>query len=180
MELEGDAAGLAGLLLEGDDVVARLHVGDALTNRLDDTSTLVSQDDGECTLGILARQSVGIWGSMSVTMDVTEAAKGARTGVADTSVVDLDADLVGPRRANLDVLEAKLLAGLPGDGGLASNGLPDGSDVSKSLPRSLCIGRGRTRSRWRGKLETSTQRNATHLAYGRSHCVEQNWDGIRV
>lgn len=41
-------------------MVADLDVGDALTNGLDDTSTLVSEDDGESTLGVLARQSVGI------------------------------------------------------------------------------------------------------------------------
>jgi hypothetical protein len=41
-------------LLEGDDMVTGLHVGDALTDGLDDTSTLVSQDDGERTLGVLA------------------------------------------------------------------------------------------------------------------------------
>lgn len=49
-----------GLVLESDDMVANLDVGDALTNGLDDTSTLVSKDDGESTLWVLARQSVGI------------------------------------------------------------------------------------------------------------------------
>lgn len=38
--------------------------------------------------------------------------------MADTGVVDLDADLVGPRRRDFDVLDAELLAGLPGNGGL--------------------------------------------------------------
>ena len=41
-------------------MVAGLHGCDALTNRLDDTGALVTQDDGESTLGILAGQSVGI------------------------------------------------------------------------------------------------------------------------
>lgn len=49
-------------VLESDNVVARLYVGDALTDRLDDTSTLVTKDDGEGTLGVLAGQCVGICG----------------------------------------------------------------------------------------------------------------------
>jgi hypothetical protein len=36
-------------------MVARLHIGDTLANGLDDTSTLVTKDNGESTLGILAR-----------------------------------------------------------------------------------------------------------------------------
>lgn len=47
-------------ILEGNDVVAGLHVGDALANGLDNTSSLVSQNDGEITLGILAGEGVGI------------------------------------------------------------------------------------------------------------------------
>jgi hypothetical protein len=43
--------------------------------------------------------------------------------VADTGVVDLDADLVGLGGSDLDVLDAEVLAGLPGDGGLAGDGL---------------------------------------------------------
>ena len=42
-------------------MVAGLDVGDALTNGLDDTSTLVTEDNGEGTLGILAGERVGIW-----------------------------------------------------------------------------------------------------------------------
>lgn len=52
-------------VLEGDNMVSGLHVGDALTNRLDDTSTLVSQDDGESTLGILAGQRICIYSTHS-------------------------------------------------------------------------------------------------------------------
>lgn len=44
--------------------------------------------------------------------------------MADTGVVDLDPDLVGLGRRHLDVLVAELLAGAPGDGRLASDGLP--------------------------------------------------------
>ena len=89
-------------------MVARLDVGDALANRLDDARTFVSQDNGESTLGVLARQRV-------------------RVCVADTGVVDLDADLVGLGRRNLDVLNAQLLASLPGNGSLAGDGLIRGA-----------------------------------------------------
>ena len=47
-------------VLEGDHIVAGLYRGDALANGLDNSSTLVSQDDGESTLGILAGERVGI------------------------------------------------------------------------------------------------------------------------
>lgn len=41
--------------LKCNDVVTRLHVGDALTNGLNNTGTLVSQDDGEGTFWVLSR-----------------------------------------------------------------------------------------------------------------------------
>ncbi|KAL2288320.1 hypothetical protein FJTKL_04365 [Diaporthe vaccinii] len=88
-----------GCLLKRDDVVPRLHVGDALTYRLDNTSTLMTQDDGEGSLGVLAGQSVGIC-------------------VADSSVVDLNADLVCSWGQDFDVFDGEVLAGFPGDGGL--------------------------------------------------------------
>ena len=80
-------------------MVTGLHVCDTLTNGLDDTSTLVSEDDGESTLGVLAGQCVGIC-------------------VADTGVVDLNADLVGPGGSDLDILNGEVLASFPGNGGL--------------------------------------------------------------
>ena len=80
-------------------MVTGLHVCDTLTNGLDDTSTLVSEDDGEGTLGVLAGQCVGIC-------------------VADTGVVDLNADLVGPGGSDLDILNGEVLASFPGNGGL--------------------------------------------------------------
>lgn len=86
-------------LLKSDDVVARLHVGDALAYGLNNTSTLMTQDDGEGSLGVLAGQSVGIC-------------------VADSSVVDLNADLVGSWGQDFDVFDGEVLAGFPGDGGL--------------------------------------------------------------
>lgn len=48
-------------VLQSDDVITRLHISDTLTNGFDNTGTLVSQDDGESTLGILAGQSVGVF-----------------------------------------------------------------------------------------------------------------------
>jgi hypothetical protein len=106
-------SGLAELALlafgcvESDDVVTRLDVGDTVTNRLDNTGTLVSEDNGESTLRVLTRESVGIC-------------------VANTSVVDLDTDLVGLGRSNLNVLNGQRLAGLPGDSGLTGDGLSYG------------------------------------------------------
>lgn len=43
--------------------------------------------------------------------------------MADSRVEDLDAHLVGLGRRHLDVLDAEILAGFPGHGGLASDGL---------------------------------------------------------
>lgn len=48
-------------LLERDDIVTRLDIGDALSNRLHDTRTLVSQNDGECTFWVFPRQCVRIY-----------------------------------------------------------------------------------------------------------------------
>ena len=85
-------------------MVTGLHVCDTLTNGLDDTSTLVSEDDGEGTLGVLAGQCVGIC-------------------VADTGVVDLNADLMGLWGSNLDILDREVLAGFPGNGSLSKSAL---------------------------------------------------------
>ena len=55
------------------------------------------------------------------------------TCVADTGVVDLDPDLARLGRRDLDVLDAQLLAGLPGDGGFASDGL-EGEALAVMVP----------------------------------------------
>lgn len=55
--------------LEGNDMVARLDAGDALAHGLDDAGALMSEDDGECALGILAGERVPICGA-----DVSRAA----------------------------------------------------------------------------------------------------------
>lgn len=44
--------------VEGDDVVANLDIVDVGADRLDDTTALVAEDDGESTLGVLAGQGV--------------------------------------------------------------------------------------------------------------------------
>lgn len=80
-------------------MITRLHVGNSLTNRLDVTGTLMTKDNGESTLGVLARECVCV-------------------GMADTSVVDLDTDFVGARGQNLDFLNGEVLASFPGHCGL--------------------------------------------------------------
>lgn len=47
-------------ILESDNVVADLDGGHALADGLDDTGTLVTEDNGESTLRILAGECVGI------------------------------------------------------------------------------------------------------------------------
>ena len=80
-------------------MIARLHVGNSLTNRLDVTGTLMTKDNGESTLGVLARECVCI-------------------GMADTSVVDLDTNFVCARGQNLNFLNGEVLASFPGYCGL--------------------------------------------------------------
>jgi hypothetical protein len=105
-------------LLESDDIVARLDRGHALTHGLDNTSTLMSQDDWESTFGVLARECVCI---CSFHQPVFLRVVGClRTRMADTRVMNLNADLVGLGWCDLDVLDAEVLASFPGDGGLSS------------------------------------------------------------
>jgi hypothetical protein len=44
----------------GNDMIADLHIGDALTNALDYTTSLVTEDDRESAFGILARKRIRI------------------------------------------------------------------------------------------------------------------------
>ena len=53
--------------------------------------------------------------------------------MAHSRVVNLDADLVSLGRRDLDVLEGEGLAGLPGDGGLAGDGLRSARGALASL-----------------------------------------------
>jgi len=48
-------------ILKCDDMVAGLYAGDTLTNRLDDTGALVTENDGECALRVFTGESVRIW-----------------------------------------------------------------------------------------------------------------------
>jgi hypothetical protein len=48
-------------VLKSDNVVARLYICDTLADGLDDTGTLVTEHNGEGTLGVLSGQCVGIW-----------------------------------------------------------------------------------------------------------------------
>lgn len=93
-------------------MVARLDGGDPRTDRLDDASSLVSEDDGESTLGVLAREGVCIY-IVSDCCFLFLRRGCNRTCVADTSVVDLNADLVGLGRSDLDILDGQRLSGFP-------------------------------------------------------------------
>lgn len=77
-------------------MVPWLYARHALADGLYDTCTLVSENNRERTLGILARERV-------------------RICVAYAGVVDLDADLVRLRWGDLDVFDRKVFAGFPGD-----------------------------------------------------------------
>lgn len=130
-------AGLAELALtalgsvEEDDRVALLDVVDALADGLDDTGAFVTENGGEGTFGIGTRESVGI-------------------RVAETGVGDLDTNLARTRRLNLDFFDRHGLAGLPGDGGLAFDGL--------SLGHCSIVGRVEDERGWKmdgGKEEKS-------------------------
>lgn len=110
-------------VLERDDVVARLHAGDALANRLDDASALVPEHNGERAFGVLAREGVRIWSLSVCTVPVVACAPivGCSTCVAHAGVVDFDAHLVSLGGRDLDILDAQSLSSLPGHGGLAGD-----------------------------------------------------------
>ena len=76
--------------------------------------------------------------------------------MADTSVVDLDSDLVGFGRGDLDILDAQVLAGLPGDGGLTGDCLVK-----------LVSGIERRRA------GVKTERGCRELMRGNSQCSEE-------
>lgn len=116
-------SGSIGRILEADDGVAGLDVGDALTNRLDDAGALVSEDNGESALGILARERVGVCYCSAIVPIQGDSCRALLTRVANTGIVNLNADLVGLGGSDLDILNGQVLAGLPGDGGLAGDGL---------------------------------------------------------
>jgi hypothetical protein len=57
---------------------------------------------------------------MSVAVGVVGGRGLQHTGMADTSVVDLDTDFVRAGRQDLDLLNGEVLAGFPGNCGLCS------------------------------------------------------------
>ena len=104
-------------VLEGDDVVSRLDRRHPFANGLDDSSSFMSQDDGESTFGILAGECVRIWFQSACIFgpDGTN-----RTCMANASIVYLNADFMGFRRGDLDVFNRQVLASLPGYSGLSA------------------------------------------------------------
>ena len=98
-------AGLAELALaalggvQGDDILSGLDGGHAIAYGLDNTGTFVTEDDREGTFGVFSGEGVGVC-------------------VADTGVVDLNANLMGLGGCNLDILDGERLASSPGDGSL--------------------------------------------------------------
>jgi hypothetical protein len=83
-------------VLQRNDMIANLNIRNTLTNRLDDTGALVSENDGESTLRVFSGECVGI-------------------GMANTSVINLNPHFMRPGRSNLDILDAEVLAGFPGN-----------------------------------------------------------------
>ena len=83
---------------------ANLYTGDSFTDRFNDTSTFVSQNDREGTLWVYTRQGVSV-------------------SVTDTSVKDFNSDFVGSWRKNLDLFDRERLSCLPGDSSFTGDGL---------------------------------------------------------
>ena len=108
--------GRAGYLLESNDVISNLHVRNSFANRLHDTSSLVSENNGESTLGVLSRKCVCIC-QQSSTLHPKSPGKiagcGYHTSVAHSSVMNLNSDLVCPRRQNLDILDDEVFSSFP-------------------------------------------------------------------
>lgn len=119
-------------VLESDDVVAHVDGGHALADGLDNTGTLVTENNGESTLGILAGESVGICGMSIIVILIGSGVSGfilfsvqkaglmaGLTGMTDTSVVDFNAHLTSLWGSDLDVLDGERRAGLPGNSSLS-------------------------------------------------------------
>jgi hypothetical protein len=116
-------------------MIPRLHARNPFANRLDDPSAFVTKHNGERALGVFAGERVSICTrshpSATLTHSCHHAAKTTTgqgtskaeevTGMTNSGVVNLDADFVGPRRLDFDILNDEILPGLPGDGGLWSN-----------------------------------------------------------
>lgn len=95
--------------IQGNDVVARGNICDTFADGLDDTAPFVTKDHREDTLGIPATASIFV-------------------RVANTSVDNLDADLVRPWRSDLYLLDLEFFACRPADGSFALDNLTYGGD----------------------------------------------------
>lgn len=113
-------------ILERDDMVAGLDVCYSFADGFDNTGAFVSEDDGESSLGIFAGKCVGIYG-LSILIPSYPSylivqrccwTNESHTCMADTSVVDLYADLMRLWWCDFDIFDAEVLAGFPGNGGL--------------------------------------------------------------
>lgn len=137
-------------------MVTGLHVSDTLADRLDDASTLVSEDDGESSLRVLAGESVRILISSALISHMMLWC--CLTCVAYASVVHLDTDLVGLGRSDFDILDRKWLSSLPGNGGLAGNCL-----AWSQRCRAVMRYDGRDEGSWRGSSSMSSGKGTTFL-----------------
>src|SRR5690606_14080705 len=84
--------------IQGNDVVARRHTGDAFADLDDDARALVPQHGGEHAFGVIAAQGEGV-------------------GVADAGMGDPDQDLALAGRFDVDLDDLQGFAGLEGHGG---------------------------------------------------------------
>jgi len=60
MVSQGRVASDKETVLESNNVVPWLHIGDPLANRLDDTGAFVPQNDRESSFGVLSGERIGI------------------------------------------------------------------------------------------------------------------------
>lgn len=99
-------------ILESNNVVTRLDVCDTFSDGLDNTSALVSQNDGEGAFGIFAGQGISIWESSVCILDIR---REINTCVADTRVVDFNSHFMCFWRRNLYIFNGEIFTSLPGD-----------------------------------------------------------------
>lgn len=108
-------------------MITWLYIGDAFADRLDDTGSLVSEDNGKGTLRIFAGEGIRVCTVRSATIfpfqnsTSQEDDASVLTCVTNSSVVYLNANLMSLWRSNFNGLEAQVFAGLPGHGGFAGN-----------------------------------------------------------
>ena len=106
-------------------MIPQPHTSDTLANRLDNSSTFVSEDNWEGALRIFAGERVCV--CKYIVSVLSEACNvrggGVITGVTNSGVVDFDSDLMYPGRRDLDFLDRKRLSGLPCDSSFAGNSL---------------------------------------------------------